>query len=525
MAQINQLVKLPFQKATYTSKQLDELVNCTDPINGPLYFMKQFVHVQHPLKGEMKFIPFPFQEELIKVYHSYRKSIAMISRQCGKSTCAAAYLLWYAMFNPDSMILIASKTHMDAMEIMHRIRFAYESLPDHIRAGAMSYNKKSIEFDNGSRIISQATTENTGRGLSVSLVYLDEFAYVGKGNLNVAKEFWTSISPTLSTGGKCIITSTPNSDEDQFAMLWFGANNNKDEFGNEVELGENGFKAFFADWRQHPERDEIWAQSERAAITEDRFNREHNCQFIRWDETLINASKLIQLQAKQPIKKFENQVRWFKEIDPKNAYVVALDPSMGTGGNSSAIQVFELPSMIQVAEWQHNKSAIEQQLSILKSINQEIYSHGQPTIYWSVENNSLGEAALVVIREVGEESFAGMMIHDPQRGQGKVRRGFTTTTKNKVEACAKLKTWIEKDKMILNSRNLISEFKNFVRHGESYAAKSGSTDDLVMATVLATRMIKYISSFDDSTFNTINTSLRDLDGDGDIEMPMPIMIV
>jgi hypothetical protein len=131
----------------------------------------------------------------------------------------------------------------------------------------------------------------------------------------------------------------------------------------------------------------------------------------------------------------------------------------------------------------------------------------------------------VVIREVGEENFAGMMIHDPQRGQGKSRRGFTTTNKNKVEACAKLKTWIERDKMIINSKNLISELKNFVRHGEGYSAKAGAKDDLVMATVLATRMIKYISSFDDSTFGTINTTLKDLDGDGDIDMPMPIMII
>lgn len=250
-----------------------------------------------------------------------------------------------------------------------------------------------------------------------------------------------------------------------------------------------------------------------------------NCLFVRWDETLINSVKLMQLEGIQPTKKFDNQVRWYKEIEPKSSYVVALDPSMGTGGDNSAIEVFELPSMQQVAEWQHNKSAIEQQLSILKSINQEIHSHGQPTLYWSVENNSLGEAALVVIREVGEESFAGMMIHDPQRGHGKGRRGFTTTVKNKVEACAKLKSWIEKDKMKINSKNLISEFKNFVRSGETYKAKTGSTDDLVMATVLAARMIKYISSFDDSTYGTINTTIDDLDDSGDFEMPMPIMVV
>ena len=100
---------------------------------------------------------------------------------------------------------------------MQRIRFAYEHIPDHIRAGATSYNKGSLEFDNGSRIIAQATTENTGRGLSSPIVYLDEFAFVRP---NIAREFWTSLSPTLATGGKCIITSTPNQDDDSPFTDW-----------------------------------------------------------------------------------------------------------------------------------------------------------------------------------------------------------------------------------------------------------------------------------------------------------------
>ena len=129
----------------------------------------------------------------------------------GKTTTAAGYLLWYAMFVPDSTILIAAHKYSGAQEIMQKIRYAYELMPDHIRAGVTSYNKGSIEFENGSRIVAQATTENTGRGMSITLLYCDEFAFVRP---TIAKEFWTSISPTLATGGKAIITSTPNSDED-----------------------------------------------------------------------------------------------------------------------------------------------------------------------------------------------------------------------------------------------------------------------------------------------------------------------
>lgn len=87
------------------------------------------------------------------------------------STCAAGYLLWFAMFKPDSTILIAAHKYTGSQEIMQRVRFMYENLPEWIKAGAVSYNKGSIDFDNGSRIVSATTTENTGRGMSITLVY------------------------------------------------------------------------------------------------------------------------------------------------------------------------------------------------------------------------------------------------------------------------------------------------------------------------------------------------------------------
>lgn len=270
----DKLVKKAHVKVQYTPDQIDELRGCMDPKTGPLYFMKNFIHIQHPTKGRLKFDPFEYQYGLIDTYHNYRHSIAMIGRQLGKTTAASAYLLWYAMFMPDSTILIAAHKGDGAKEIMQKIRFAYETLPDHIRAGTTGYNKGSIDFDNGSRIISATTTENTGRGMALSLVYLDEFAFVEP---RIAKEFWTSLSPTLSTGGKCLITSTPNSDEDQFADIWFNANKTIDEFGNEKELGINGFKSFHAIWKDHPDRDEEWASQERAKIGSERFDREHEC--------------------------------------------------------------------------------------------------------------------------------------------------------------------------------------------------------------------------------------------------------
>jgi hypothetical protein len=165
-------IKDPYVKTVFaTKKQLEEFKACCDPVTGYLYFMSNFFHIQHPTKGSMLYQPWEFQKRLINTYHNYRYSISLMPRQSGKSTSAAGYLLWYAMFVPDSTILIAAHKYTGAQEIMQRIRYAYEHCPMHIKAGVTTYNKGSLDFENGSRIVSATTTENTGRGMSISLLY------------------------------------------------------------------------------------------------------------------------------------------------------------------------------------------------------------------------------------------------------------------------------------------------------------------------------------------------------------------
>ena len=193
----------------------------------------------------------------------------------------------------------------------------------------------------------------------------DEFAFVRP---TIATDFWTSITPTLATGGKCIITSTPNSDEDQFAQIWKAANKRFDEHGNETELGINGFKAFRSKWEEHPDRDEKWASNMRAQLGEERFRREMMCEFIIYDETLINPLHLVEMAGLDPIEK-QGQIRWYKKPQRDHTYIVALDPSLGTGSDPAAIQVFELPGLKQVAEWSHNRTIVQRQVIILKEIS------------------------------------------------------------------------------------------------------------------------------------------------------------
>ena len=292
------LIKKAHKQQLFTREELQDFAACADPNTGVYYFMNNYFFIQHPTKGQLLYQPYEYQVKLLETYHNYRFNINMLPRQTGKTTTAAGYLLWRGMFVPDSIILIAAHKYSGAQEIMQRIRYAYELCPDHIRAGVTSYNKGSIEFENGSRIIAQATTENTGRGLSISLLYADEFAFVRP---TIAREFWTSISPTLATGGQAIITSTPNSDEDQFADLWRMANKCFDKYGNETELGINGFKAYRAYWQDHPDRDEQWKAEELGRIGEERFRREHECEFIINDETLIDSIFLSSMQGSDPV--------------------------------------------------------------------------------------------------------------------------------------------------------------------------------------------------------------------------------
>jgi hypothetical protein len=484
------LVKTPYTKTKFkTQKDLDDFVKCCDPDSGYLYFMDNFFMIQHPTKGSMIYHPWKYQKRLIETYHKYRFSISLMPRQSGKSTSAAGYLLWYAMFVPDSTILIAAHKYTGAQEIMQRIRYAYEACPNHIKAGVTTYNKGSLDFENGSRIVSATTTENTGRGMSISLLYLDEFAFVRP---SIAELFWTSITPTLSTGGKAIITSTPNSDEDQFALIWKQANKCEDSYGNETELGVNGFRAYRAYYTEQPGRDEKWAQEMKAQLGEDRFRREIGCEFIIADETLIAATTLIDLEGVEPVSRM-GQVRWYKKPSKGNIYTVALDPSLGTGGDPAAIQIFEANTTTQVGEWKHNKTDIPSQVKLMAQINKYIEDcTGEASnIYYSIENNSIGEASLISLHEYGESNIPGIFLSE----KGKKRKGFNTTQKVKLAACAKFKTLIESRKLTINSRSLVSELKSFIASGGSYAAKIGETDDLVMASLLTIRMMQELSDY------------------------------
>ena len=240
-----------------------------------------------------------------------------------------------------------------------------------------------------------------------------------------------------------------------------------------------------------------------------------NCEFIIADETLINPNTLISLDGIEPTSRM-GQVRWYQRPEKGRLYVVALDPSLGTGGDPAAIQIFDASTTTQIGEWKHNKTDIPSQIKLLAQITKYIaeITNEPNNIYYSLENNSIGEAAIISLNEYGESNIQGIFISEP----GKKRKGFNTSQKPKLAACAKFKTLLESKKMTVYSRSLISELKSFVASGGSYAAKIGDHDDLVMATLLSVRIMQQLADY----HGDLESQIRDHD---ELVPPLPFFAV
>lgn len=270
----NEFIKRPNALTEYTEQNLKDLYQCAV---DPVYFARTFIKVQHPTRGAIPLNLYDYQVRAIEGFLKNRWCILKCGRQMGKTTVIAIYLLWFACFNKDKNLLVASKDNAGAMDIMDRIRYAYEELPNWLKPGVKAYNRHSIEFDNNSTIRSVSTTENTGRGKSISLLMLDELAFV---RTNIQAGMWSALAPTLSTGGSCIISSTPNGDSELFATLWREAVSGVSSTlpGDEEDEIEEQIDDFFpidVAWDEHPERSENYRTKMIKKIGLEKWNQEY----------------------------------------------------------------------------------------------------------------------------------------------------------------------------------------------------------------------------------------------------------
>jgi len=247
-----------------TPEQLEEIKKCMDPVTGPEYFLRNFCMVQHPTRGSILFEMQQHHLDYLHNIHSNQQSINMMSRQLGKTTMLAGYALWMATFTPACTILLGSNRFAGAKDIMQKVHFGYDNLLDYIKAKDAARRVDYIEFDNDARIMTRATAEDACRGMALTMIMLDEFAFV---NDAVAHAFLSCVMPALSNGGKIVIASSFNTENTTFYKLWVEAVNKK-----------NSFSPFEAIWDDDPTRDEQWATQQRKYLGDSNFCREHlNC--------------------------------------------------------------------------------------------------------------------------------------------------------------------------------------------------------------------------------------------------------
>jgi len=482
----NPYLKTANEVMEYTAEQVLELRKCAD---DPVYFAEKYCHIQHPVKGSVPVTLYGYQKKMLQAFKDNRNTIVLSARQTGKSTMSVIYLLWYAMFHFEKTILIASNKNENAMEMIYRMKFVYERLPHWLKPGleADGYNKHSLGFDNGSRVHSTATSENSGRGMSISLLFLDEFAFVRD---TIQQEFWTSIAPTLATGGACIIASTPNGDANLYAQLWRGA-----------QLESNGFKAIEVKWDEPPGRDEDFKQKEMAKIGEIRWRQEYENEFLSNDpllfDTIVLANMTAQIQTTKPVGTIGDIV-FYKQPQANQTYLIGVDPATGSGDDYAAIQVYDFPNLEQVAQWRSNTTSSVMTYHMLKKVL-TIYEKAQATVYFSVENNGVGEAIIALYEADENPPESAEFVSET----GQKRRGMTTTGKTKMQACLMMKEMIERSAMKVNSPLLLAEMKIYVRKSGSYAAKVGGTDDLISGSLIALRLLSEISSYDQDAYDKL----------------------
>lgn len=485
----NPNLKSAHETMEVTYEQILEMQRC---MRDPIYFIKNYVSIVHPKKGRVKFELYDYQEELINNYNDETYNIVLSARQTGKTETSCAFMVWWAIFQEEKTILVVSKDSESAKEIIKRVQQIYEEIPGWLKPGIQDddWNKHTAAFDNRSRIVARTTTPGSGRGLAISLLYCDELAFVKP---SMQKEFWTSVFPTLSTGGKCIITSTPNGDTDLFSTMWRGA---------EAEV--NGFKANRVYWDQPPREEghEAFKDKQIAALGERQWLQEYECEFISSDNSLFDT-RLIQIAQKkyamdEPAFMINDEQGFFKPISQDMSYIVGVDPSTGNGNDYSVIQVFEFPTMQQVMEYRSNTVNEVVLYSHLKKVIGFLEKYSDD-VYFSIESNGVGRALIALYMQDDRPPMYAHFMSEV----GKNKMGYTTTSTTKKDCALRFKNMFERNEMVIYSQILYNEMKAYIRRADGFEAQTGATDDCISAVFIVMRMLNEIAMYDPRAYEKL----------------------
>ena len=451
----------------WTKEELQEYKRCMD---DPQYFVENYIMIVSLDEGLVPFKLYDFQKEMIGTFHNNRFTICKLPRQSGKSTTIIAYLLHYVLFNPSVNVAILANKAATARDLLGRLQLAYEHLPKWLQQGVMSWNKGSLELENGSKILASSTSASAVRGGSYNIIFLDEFAYVPA---NVAEQFFSSVYPTISSGKttKVMIVSTPHG-MNMFYKLW-----------TDAEEGRNEYIPIEVHWSEVPGRDEAWKQQTIKNTSESQFNTEFECEFLGSIDTLITPSKLRQLAYRAPVKSNAG-LDVHQNPEDGHTYFLTADVSRGTQNDYSAfvvVDVTEIPYKI-VAKFRDNEI---KPLLFPAKIYDVARAYNQAFVM--VEVNDIGEQVANALQFDLEYDNLIMASMRGRAGQvlgggfsgGRAQLGVRTTKAVKRIGCSNLKQMVEDNKLIVEDLEIITELSTFIVKGQSFEADEGCNDDLV----------------------------------------------
>jgi len=455
----------------FTQEQVIEFIKCRE---DPIYFANNYVKIVSLDEGLTQFNPYGFQENLIHNFHNNRFNICKMPRQTGKSTTVVSYLLHYAVFNDSVNIGILANKAATARELLSRLQTAYENLPRWMQQGIISWNKGSLELENGSKILA-STSASAVRGMSFNILFLDEFAFVPN---HVADSFFASVYPTITSGKntKVIIVSTPHG-MNHFYRMWHDAERKKNEYiPTEVH------------WSEVPGRDVIWKEQTIANTSEQQFKVEFECEFLGSVNTLINPAKLKTLVYDEPIKRNAGLDIYENPINDHN-YLITVDVARGLGNDYSAFIVFDITTFPYkvVAKYRNN----EIKPMLFPNIILDV-AKGYNESWLLIEVNDIGDQVASILQYDLEYENILMCAMRGRNGQivgsgfsgKKTYLGVRTTSAVKKLGCSNLKTLLEDDKLITSDYEIISELTTFAQKGNSFEAEEGCNDDLAMCLVI-----------------------------------------
>ena len=456
----------------FTQENIIEFLKCKD---DPVYFANNYIKIVSLDEGLVPFKQYAFQKKLIQNFHENRFNICKMPRQTGKSTTVVSYLLHYAIFNDNVNIAILANKASTARDLLGRLQLAYENLPRWMQQGIISWNKGSLEIENGSKISANSTSSSAVRGGSYNVIFLDEFAFIPN---HIADDFFASVYPTISSGQKTkvIIVSTPRG-MNHFYRMW-----------HDAERGKNEYVPTDVHWSEVPGRDEEWKEQTIANTSEQQFKVEFECEFLGSVNTLINPSKLKNLVYENPIQK--NAGLDVYEVPQKDHnYLITVDVARGLGNDYSAFIVFDITNFPYKAVAKYRNNEIKPMLfpSIIDDIGKaynkafilcEVNDIGDQVA--SILNYDLEYDNLLMCSQRGR---AGQIVGAGFSGK-RSQLGVRTTAAVKKLGCSNLKTLLEDDKILVIDYDIISELTTFSQKHNSFEAEEGCNDDLAMCLVI-----------------------------------------